>query len=148
MEKIDYKAIVDKAIGKKPNLVNPHLEKFGKETMGKVDDKLRNIFDDYPTTKEPLEYKQETYQEFLNDTLSVIDLVVQEQYDDRVIVLPNKPLIVGKHYNKCGQNGINTSENWYCQSYSYNKGYTLLPHRLGYEAPAHLTEIEVCQARY
>lgn len=68
MEKIDYKAIVDKAIGEKPSLVKPHLEKFGKETMNKVDGKLRSIFNDYSVSPEEcFKYKQQTYQELLND---------------------------------------------------------------------------------
>lgn len=46
MEKIDYKAIVDKAIGKKPNLVKPldkDNAKFAKDYL----EAMRKVFENY-----------------------------------------------------------------------------------------------------
>jgi hypothetical protein len=65
MEKIDYKAIVDKAIGKKPSLVKqPFTAKEWKD--GAITNE--KFFNDYPRTPDQsFEYKQQTYQEFLND---------------------------------------------------------------------------------
>lgn len=68
MEKIDYKAIVDKAIGEKPSLVKDDGHWVTDLQSGlKAFAKTRAIFD-YPAIPyQPFEYKQQTYQEFLKE---------------------------------------------------------------------------------
>ena len=65
--KPNYKAIIDKAIGEKPSLVKASSHWITDHQSGlKLFAETRAIFD-YPATTGSYEYKQQTYQEFLND---------------------------------------------------------------------------------
>jgi hypothetical protein len=93
MEKIDYKKIIDAAIGEKPSLVKPdvlefdlsgekaylHKEDFFKKDVGqiavsKMIEHIENnrkipwdiFIKDLPTTTEPYEYKQQGFLPFAN----------------------------------------------------------------------------------